>query len=92
MKLQIDTDKKVVKIDNSAKIKDILDTLKKILPDYEDYILESNTTIVEWEKPIYIPKYVPYQPYWYRTNDVWLECKSDNATLCVDKGIYNIEC
>lgn len=91
MKLQINTDSKVIKIESTVKIKDILDTLKKMLPDYEDYYLESNTNIINWERPTHTKKHIPNQPYWYMgLPGSWTEHKTNSVTL-ENKGVYNIE-
>ena len=64
MKLTIDTDFKTIKIENRVKIKDLIITLKKLLPAdsdlgyYEDYYIDS----INLEIPVYYPNYI-YPPF-----------------------------
>ena len=64
MKLQIDTVAKTIKLEQSAKITEILSTVKKLLPiDWKDYSLEAVQTIFDWNYPIYVPKEITF-PNW----------------------------
>ena len=64
MKLQIDTVAKTIKLEQSAKITDILSTIKKLLPnDWKDYSLEAVQTIFDWNYPIYTPTPISF-PNW----------------------------
>ena len=54
MRLQIDTVAKTIKLEQSAKITEILSTIKKLLPnDWKDYSLEAVQTIFDWNYPIH---------------------------------------
>ena len=67
MKLQIDTDKKTIKIEENINLKKLIDSIKKLFPDkeWEGYELQTNTTILNWSSPVYItPKYDwSYKPW-----------------------------
>jgi|SRR5690606_21917751 len=67
MKIQIDTDNKVIKIEGVYKITDIMKVIKQLLPnDWKKYSLETNTIIYNWTSPIVINKndYWPNRPYY----------------------------
>lgn len=90
MKIQLDTTNKTVKIEDDVKVKDLIKVLKKLLPDdWEDFELQTNVTINNWNAPVYIEKYPSYPRYpWYEVT-----CKSDSAEYSSLKaGTYNIEC
>ena len=100
MKLQLDTINKTIKIEGNVKLSELTETLDKILPGlWKEFTLESNTTIINWQNPIYIQPAIPYRPYWYQEK-YWTTCKDDNVVLCsntdnvdaLNKGQFNIEC
>lgn len=72
MKLQIDTVAKTIKLEQSAKITQIIAMVKKLLPnDWKEYHLEAVQTIYNWYNPVYIPSVwtpQPYIPFTYTTN------------------------
>lgn len=52
MKIQIDTDKRIIKLESSSNLGKLIVFLKKILPnEWSSYTLETNT-IIKWESPI----------------------------------------
>ena len=75
MKIKLDTDNKVITIESPVNLKELYETLKKILPDdeWKEYDLKTNTTIEFPTQPIIIEKErwpspyptVPGQPWWY---------------------------
>lgn len=73
MRIQLDTSEKTIKVEGTVPFKELIDTLKKLLPDreWEKYTLESNTTIHNWSYPIYIEKWRDPYPWW-----------NQNITLC----------
>lgn len=66
MRIQLDTSEKTIKVEGTVPFKELIDTLKKLLPDkeWEKYTLESNTTIHNWSYPIYIEKWRDPYPWW----------------------------
>jgi len=59
MKLQIDTNLKVIKLEQKANVKDIIDLLKKMFPeDWKDYDIDCNC-IINWTYTN------PWRPYNY---------------------------
>lgn len=80
MKLQIDTSAKTIKLEESAKIPELLSVIKKLLPnDWKDYTLETMTVINNWTNPIVWPSAIPYIPTWEIT------CSTS------PDGVYNVE-
>ena len=68
MKLQIDTSKKTIKIEDSVKIDTLIKTLKQMFPnnEWKSFTLETSTTINNWGSPYVIEKIreVPSFPVW----------------------------
>lgn len=64
MKVQIDTNKKLVKIENNVNLNELFVFLKRVLEDeFVEYSLETNTKIENWNNITY----VNYQkPDWYK--------------------------
>ena len=96
MKLQLDTQKKTIKVEEAVKLSELVDILNKILPNaWKEYTLESNTIIQNWTNPIVIEKKI-YEPYWYKEQlPYWTvtceaTCESDNKQLC--QNTFNVEC
>jgi hypothetical protein len=81
MKLQIDTVAKTIKLEQSAKIADIINVVKKLLPnDWKDYSLEAVEVIVHWNNPY---TYTPYLPSY--ESPFIVTCNNPSETL------YNIQ-
>jgi hypothetical protein len=83
MKIQIDTDKKTIKVLENVKLGKLINLLKNLLgKDYEEYLLESGEIqYIYWQNPIYIPT---TWPYWGTGDPFW-------PTFTTTNGIYNIE-
>ncbi len=65
MKIQINTEEKIIKIEDKVNLTELWDLLNKMFPDGEwrEFSLETNTTIIEWQQPIVI-NYPPYPNYY----------------------------
>ncbi len=63
MKIQLDYDNKTVSIEDNVDLGDFVDKIRKVLPDWREWKLETKTEIV-WSnpRPIIIDDY----PYWQR--------------------------
>jgi len=86
MKIQLDTVNKTIKIEESARIEELLKVLKKILPDdWKKYTLETNVTINNWGNPIIIEKWSHPYPWWSGTT----YC-SNTLNTCA-ANVYNLE-
>lgn len=76
MKLQIDFDKKTIKIENDVNLGLLIDKLKIHLPEYKEYKLLMNTKI----EYITLPNYNYRYPY-----ITW----SSTSTAPINKDSYN---
>jgi len=61
MKIQIDTVKKTVKVEESVNLGQFIKGIKKMLPGWEQFTLDTSH-IFGWTSPVMIP-YDPY-PWW----------------------------
>lgn len=95
MKIQIDFDNKIIKLENNVNLKEFFDKIKNVLSeDWEKYTLETNTVINNWSNPIIIKDYVPYTPYptypAYPHHPFW--CGTTNTIADnLQTGTYNFE-
>lgn len=83
MKLQINTDRKTIKLDDNTNIGKLIEILEKMLgEDYKKYnIINDIYTYYPWVNPIIIPYYSPTTPaipYTY-------------PTIPCNTGTYNVE-
>ena len=58
MRIQIDTENKIIKIEESVNLGEFVDQLKKMLIDWQEYKIEKT---VSYESIPYIPS-IPYVP------------------------------
>lgn len=83
MKVQLDSETKVIKVEGAPKFAELVDFLEKILPngEWKEYSIETNTVINNWGNPYIIEKYYPYnyQPYWYYHPYPTITCSSKTA-------------
>lgn len=63
MRIQIDTDSKVIKLDSKENLGKFFYIIEKMVEDWRDYSIDTNTTIV-WQSPIYVQYPYYTQPYW----------------------------
>jgi hypothetical protein len=81
MKIQLDTEKKTVKVLEDVELGKLIKALKKLLrEDYNEFTLISYeyTSYIPWINPIIIEPWKPYTPpyYWY---------------TATNSGVYNLE-
>ncbi len=84
MKIQLDYDAKIITLEDNVNLSDFFDKIKKILPDFKEWKLNTQTTI-NWTNPItipHIPYYPrPYNPYpWYE----WADTSTGSVTIKLD--------
>lgn len=97
MKLQLDTDKKTIRIDGNVELKELLESLEKLLPKglWKEFTLENNP-LIHWESPIIIQeKHIPYwpTPIWINTPTVMpLKNYEVFCSNNLKSGTFNIEC
>lgn len=105
MKIQLDTTAKVIKVEETVNIGELISALEKLLPkgEWKDFKLETHTTI-EWSTPVVIPyrpvvqpcvpqPLYPIDPWWRQP---YITCSSNSTTepsqYSLKSGVYNIEC
>ena len=98
MKIQIDTSKKVLRLEGDVNLEEFMSKVKKLFPEGEwrEYKLETNVEI-RWSNPITIDRWAyPAYPWWtsiaptitYLDNssgDVWMDSNE------ISSGVYCIE-
>lgn len=97
MKIQLDTDNKTIKIEDSVNLGDFINYIKKILPhgEWKDFKLEVNT-IISWVNPIVIEPYKPYSPYypwpWYCSTGGYNDKSNVNYQSLTSDGHDGVAC
>lgn len=93
MKLQLDTTEKTITIQESVKLSELIDVLKKILPndEWKKFSLLYNQEIRYWNNPIIIKEYPKYPnpicpPYPWIT---WSNTTSNAYQM--NAGVYNLQ-
>ena len=107
MKIQLDTTKKTIKVEESVSLLELTDALEKLLPngEWKEFKLETHTVIQNWSAPIVIRER-PY-PYW---SQPWYQPTIGGSTIKVtsaselsskqtygtgtpmlNRGVYNVE-
>lgn len=96
MKIQIDTTKKIIKIEEKVNLSELFNLLEQLLPNglWEDFTLDVNTTVT-WSNPIIwrdiiVRPITPIVPTYPTYPQPWITCESTGATSCVN-GIFNVE-
>ena len=103
MKIQIDSSAKTIKIEGNVKLSDLIKHLESLLPKdcklgyWKDYELECTTVINNWNYPIIIKDYTPYNPtpFWYQ-QPYTVTCGTDNGGITYTSAstntcVYNLE-
>ena len=94
MKLQLDTTNKTIKLEERIKLSDLIDTLKKILPEeWQEFSLETNVVINNWSNPVIVYRQYPTYPQypWYNTGVATNVIGDGNSNYLTTQGTYNIE-
>ena len=96
MKIQIDTQGKIIKIENSVNLGELIQSLKKLLPgEWGNYTLETQT-IINWSNPIVIEKWpnvYPYNPtpWWQQPITISDSTRSITVSSASDVKTYNLD-
>lgn len=85
MKIQLNFDTKVIKVEDNVNLGELIEKLQAMLPEWKTWKLETNVTI-NWTSPVVIKEKVwPWnQPYW-TTEPL------HPLTINCSTGIHNIE-
>jgi len=98
MKLQIDTSRKTIKIEEDAKLIKLFSLLKKLFPngEWKEFILETNTIIEHWQNPIIIGTRDKWTEWpWYKQYEpivTYTVSGGTNTTTNMTGGIFNVQC
>ena len=98
MKIQLDTENKVIKIEDVVNLGELTETLERLLPngEWKDFKLDTQTQINWTPNPIIIREQ-PYnpRPWWEQP---WITYGTDNINVggevtnySLKSGIFNIE-
>lgn len=101
MKLQIDFDKKIIKVEDNVNLGELVEKLQAMLPEWKTWKLETNVTI-NWSNPVTIIKEEKHtwpwnQPYCtndlvYRGNVIYSMNKiSSSINTSTYSGTHNVE-
>ena len=86
MKLQIDTTNKTVKVEGTVPLTELIETIKKLLPnDWKKYSLQSDMITFYWNQPDTWHSYQPSPILPYTT------CGDNSITTRTTQSIYNLE-
>lgn len=93
MKLQIDTEKKTIKLENDILLEKLISGLNKMFPnkEWKKFTLETNTTITHFPSQTIIKQYpvYPSRPFWEYP---WITYDSTSAKdYSLKSGIYDVE-
>lgn len=93
MKIQIDTEQMVIRIEEQVLLCELIKTLEKLLPrgQWKKFKLETNTTI-NWGNPITINpcETIPVSPWYVKTPfEPYTSCNTADYTF--KSGKYNVE-
>lgn len=92
MKIQIDTNTKILKLEENTNLGDFVTALAKLFPDEEwkEYTLETNTIINNWVNPIIIDRW-RYDYYPWITTPLFIgDTLAGNSEDNINLGIYNV--
>lgn len=84
MKVLIDTENKILKLEDSVNLGEFIEKIKVMLPNWKEFKIETNT-VINWSSP-----YIPYQAPWWSYSgygDIAIQCGNVGAV----SGTYCIE-
>lgn len=92
MKIQLDFDNKIIKVEDNVKFSELIKTLNKLFikKEWMDFTLETSTVIYSWPNTT-ILREIPFRPLespWYSTS--YLSGTSLNDTV-LSGGVYNVD-
>lgn len=93
MKIQIDTNLKTIKLEDSVNIGEFYEMMEKLFPDgqWKEFRLEANTVIDGWMNPIIINKNIPVLPYpWIPNIPSPYLVTCDYQSTNQQNGVYNV--
>lgn len=92
LRIQLNTAEKTIKLEGNVNLGEFYKQIKKLLPkdspfgSWDEYAIETQTTISYWNNPIIVKEYVPYTPWW-NTCTTGSYIVSNCTTAVADGGI-----
>ena len=81
MKIQLDYDNNVIRLENTTNLGEFFKKIKTLLPDWKKWNLDTQTTI-EWANPITIPWYPgPYYPNYPYYPQPWYDMCDGSVSI-----------
>ena len=80
MKIQIDTDRKVLRLESDVNLREFMSKIRVLFPggEWKDYTLETNVEI-NWSNPIYIDRWhYPVYP-WQPSYEPIITCETNSS-------------
>lgn len=101
MKIQLDTEKKTIKLESDVELSKLVETLDELLPDgkWREFTLQTNTTITRWDFPVIIREQRTY-PWYERPPVTWSDgsvhkvrigVENPKSSYALKAGVFNIE-
>jgi len=92
MKIQIDTEEKVLRLEGDITLEELIRSLKKMFPDgsWKRYKLETNTEII-WQYPYIDLWRNPVYPWWPNYSGTITCDVGDYTNTIIGNGVFNIE-
>ena len=89
MKITIDTDNRIISVEQDVLMKTLIENLNKLFPnlEWECFTLQTNTFINTWYNPIIIDRVKPID---YPTYP-WITSSGNQLNFNYDSGTYNVQ-
>ena len=90
MRIQLDTNEKTIRVEESVNLDEFMKAVKKLFPnnEWKEYRLETNT-IINWTYPIV---YEPYRVYpWWEYIPGTVMYNTADANIVSNQGVYCVE-
>lgn len=95
MKIQLDYDSNIIRLESGVNLKEFTLKMKSIIPEkeHDEWTLETNLNTIEWVNPIQVPlvphnpttPYTPYPNWWENQPTYSLPVINGNLT-----GVHNL--
>lgn len=84
MKIQIDTDNKIIKLESKENLGKLIAVISQMLENWQEYSIDSNT-IINWSNPVVIER--PCWKPWYERPLWYSSCNTADSLTALKKTI-----
>lgn len=93
MKLQIDTTRKIICIEETVLLSDFIELLDQLFPNltWKEYSLESHV-ITNWHDPFLVKEYPPARPFPWTVPQPPITVMYGCPSTITPGNIYNVQC